>query len=182
MKAWHDRIGPLKLAVNISARQFHQPNLCDRLLELLDESGLPPGSVELEITESMAVSDVAHAVDALKQLKGIGLKIAVDDFGTGHSSLAYLRRFDVDYIKIDRSFVAGIGTESSDETIVKAIIAMGHSLGLTIVAEGVETPEQYAFLRAHRCDRVQGYLFSRPIDAEALEALIAARGTRSTSA
>jgi EAL domain-containing protein (putative c-di-GMP-specific phosphodiesterase class I) len=182
MRAWYERFGAMTLAVNISARQFHQPNLCDRLLELLRESGLPPGSIELEITESMALSDVSHAIETLKQLKGVGLKIAVDDFGTGHSSLNYLRRFDVDYIKIDRSFVAGIGTESSDETIVKAIIAMGHSLGLTIVAEGVETTEQYAFLRAHGCDRVQGYLFSRPVDAAALEALVAKRGTRSTSA
>jgi diguanylate cyclase (GGDEF)-like protein/PAS domain S-box-containing protein len=177
-RAWHERLGPLTLAVNISARQFHQPNLGDRLLEILRASGLPPSSVELEITESMALSDVSQAIETLQQLKAIGVKIAVDDFGTGHSSLSYLRRFDVDYIKIDRSFVAGIGTESSDETIVKAIIAMGHSLGLTVVAEGVETQAQYDFLRAHRCDRVQGYLISRPVDAAALEALVVERGTR----
>jgi EAL domain-containing protein (putative c-di-GMP-specific phosphodiesterase class I) len=178
IKAWHERFGALTLAVNISARQFHEPNLHDRLLEILKSNGLPPSSIEIEITESMALSDVSHAIETLQQLKRIGVKIAVDDFGTGHSSLNYLRRFDVDYIKIDRSFVAGIGTESSDETIVKAIIAMGHSLGLTIVAEGVETPAQYEFLRTHGCDRVQGYLISRPIDAEALEALLAERGSR----
>jgi diguanylate cyclase (GGDEF)-like protein/PAS domain S-box-containing protein len=174
---WRERLAPLTLAVNISARQFHQANLSQRLLDVLQASGLPSDALELEITESMALSDVSHAIDALAQLKKIGVHIAVDDFGTGHSSLNYLRRFDVDQIKIDRSFVAGIGTESSDETIVKAIVAMGHSLGLTVVAEGVETQEQYAFLRTHGCDRVQGYLFSRPLDATALEALLLERGT-----
>jgi EAL domain-containing protein (putative c-di-GMP-specific phosphodiesterase class I) len=108
----------------------------------------------------------------------MGMTIAVDDFGTGHSSLSYLRRFDVDHLKIDRSFVAGIGVEASDETIVKAIIAMGHSLGLTVVAEGVEKRRQFDFLRAHGCDRAQGYLFSRPLDAERLEELLSTwRGT-----
>lgn len=177
MREWHERLGPLTLAVNISARQFHQPDLCDRLLELLQASGLRPGALELEITESMALSDVAHAIETLQQLKRIGVRMAVDDFGTGHSSLSYLRRFDIDQIKIDRSFVAGIGTQRSDETIVKAIIAMGQSLGLITVAEGVETREQYEFLRAHGCNRVQGYLFARPLEAAALEALVRERGT-----
>ena len=175
--AWNGALGGVCLAVNISARQFHQPDLCDRLLELLRESGLPPQAVEVEITESMALSDITHAIDTVRRLKKIGARIAVDDFGTGHSSLNYLRRFDVDHIKIDRSFVAGIGNELSDETIVKAIIAMGHSLGLTIVAEGVETRDQYDFLRAHGCDRVQGYYFSRPVDAARLEQLLQGRGT-----
>ncbi len=121
----------------------------------------------------MALADVAQSVDTLRRLKAIGTSIAVDDFGTGHSSLSYLRRFDVDQLKIDRSFIAGIGMERSDETIVKAIIAMGHSLGLTVVAEGVEKAEQLEFLRTHGCDRAQGYLFSRPVDAEAFEALLA---------
>jgi diguanylate cyclase (GGDEF)-like protein len=174
--AWNGSLS-VCLAVNISARQFHQPDLCDRLLELLRESGLPPQSVEVEITESMALSDITHAIETVRKLKSIGTRIAVDDFGTGHSSLNYLRRFDVDHIKIDRSFVAGIGNELSDETIVKAIIAMGHSLGLTIVAEGVETRDQYDFLRAHGCDRVQGYYFSRPVDAGRLEQLLQGRGT-----
>lgn len=175
--AWNDVPEGVCLAINISARQFHQPDLCERLLELLRESGLSPQSVELEITESMALSDIAHAIETVRRLKAIGARIAVDDFGTGHSSLNYLRRFDVDHIKIDRSFVAGIGNELSDETIVKAIIAMGHSLGLTIVAEGVETRAQYDFLRAHGCDRVQGYYFSRPLDAVGLEQLLRGRGT-----
>jgi EAL domain-containing protein (putative c-di-GMP-specific phosphodiesterase class I) len=171
--------GELSLAVNISARQFHHPNLCDRLLELIKQANFDPKRVEVEITESMALADVAQSIETVRQLKSIGATIAVDDFGTGHSSLSYLRRFDVDHLKIDRSFVAGIGNESSDETIVKAIIAMGHSLGLTVVAEGVENREQYEFLRDHGCDRVQGYFFSRPVDAQALEGLMA--GWRGTS-
>jgi diguanylate cyclase (GGDEF)-like protein/PAS domain S-box-containing protein len=168
----------LSLAVNISARQFHDRNLCERLRELVTQSGLDPKRIEVEITESMAIADVAHSIETVQQLKKIGAAIAVDDFGTGHSSLSYLRRFEVDHLKIDRSFVAGIGSEPSDETIVKAIIAMGHSLGLTVVAEGVEKRSQLEFLRAHGCDRAQGYLFSRPVDAQALETLLASwRGT-----
>jgi diguanylate cyclase (GGDEF)-like protein/PAS domain S-box-containing protein len=172
VREWHRKIEDLCLAVNISARQFHAPNLCERLVEILRTHDFPAGSIELEITESMALSDVSHAIEMVRQLKNAGVRIAVDDFGTGHSSLSYLRRFDIDHIKIDRSFIAGIGMERSDETIVKAIIAMGHSLGLRIVAEGVETREQFAFLKAHGCDRVQGYLFSRPLDASSLERLI----------
>jgi diguanylate cyclase (GGDEF)-like protein/PAS domain S-box-containing protein len=172
VRRWQDS-ARVSLAVNISARQFHHPNLCDRLLELITQAGFDPSRVEIEITESMALADVAHSIETVRQLKGVGAAIAVDDFGTGHSSLSYLRRFDVDQLKIDRSFVAGIGTEPSDETIVKAIIAMGHSLGLAVVAEGVENRQQYEFLRAHGCDRVQGYLFSRPVGAADLEALLA---------
>ena len=172
--------GQIALAVNISARQFHHPNLCDRLLELIGHARFDPKRVEVEITESMALADVAQGVETIRRLKAIGTAIAVDDFGTGHSSLSYLRRFDVDHLKIDRSFVAGIGNETSDETIVKAIIAMGHSLGLTVIAEGVENHDQYEFLRTHGCDRVQGYLFSRPVDGTKLESLLAQwRGTAS---
>lgn len=176
-KRWQSR-APLSLAVNISARQFHHPNLCDRLLELITQAGFDPSRIEIEITESMALADVAQSIETVRQLKRIGAAIAVDDFGTGHSSLSYLRRFEVDHLKIDRSFVAGIGNGSSDETIVKAIIAMGHSLGLTVVAEGVENREQFEFLRDHKCDRAQGYLFSRPVDAQTLETLLDSwRGT-----
>lgn len=170
-RRWHER-APVALAVNISARQFHHPNLRDRLLELITQSGFDPKHLEIEITESMALADVGQSIETVRQLKAIGATIAVDDFGTGHSSLSYLRRFDVDQLKIDRSFVAGIGTESSDETIVKAIIAMGHSLGLTVVAEGVENRRQFEFLRVHACDRAQGYYFSHPLEAGALETLL----------
>jgi diguanylate cyclase (GGDEF)-like protein/PAS domain S-box-containing protein len=170
VRAWPQAVS---LAVNISARQFHYPRLCDRLLELITQARFDPRRIEIEITESMALADVAHSIETVQQLKRMGAAIAVDDFGTGHSSLSYLRRFDVDHLKIDRSFVAGIGTEPSDETIVKAIIAMGHSLGLTVVAEGVEDRQQYEFLRAHGCDRIQGYLLSRPIGAKEIRALLA---------
>jgi diguanylate cyclase (GGDEF)-like protein/PAS domain S-box-containing protein len=177
VRAWDH--GGLALAVNISARQFHHPNLCDRLLELVQSAGFDPTRIEIEITESMALADDAQSIETVRKLKRTGAAIAVDDFGTGHSSLNYLRRFDVDHIKIDRSFVAGIGAERSDETIVKAIIAMGHSLGLTVVAEGVENREQLDFLRAHGCDRAQGYLFSKPIAAAEMDTLIKQwRGTK----
>ncbi|HKU66217.1 MAG TPA: EAL domain-containing protein [Candidatus Baltobacteraceae bacterium] len=177
VRRWQEK-ARISLAVNISARQFHDRNLCDRLLELVTNAGFDPKLIEVEITESMALADVAHSIETVQQLKTIGAAIAVDDFGTGHSSLSYLRRFEVDHLKIDRSFVAGIGTGSSDETIVKAIIAMGHSLGLTVVAEGVENRRQFDFLKAHGCDRAQGYLFSRPVDAQALEGILDSwRGT-----
>lgn len=177
LRRWSER-APLGLAVNISARQFQNPELCHRLMELVTQTGFDPRRIEIEITESMALSDAAQSIETIRRFKSMGAAIAVDDFGTGHSSLRYLRRFAVDRIKIDRSFVAGIGTEPSDETIVKAIIAMGHSLGLTIVAEGVENRTQFEFLRSHKCDRAQGYLFSPPLPAADLESLPASwRGT-----
>ncbi|HEV3152938.1 MAG TPA: EAL domain-containing protein [Candidatus Baltobacteraceae bacterium] len=182
IRGFHEKGPLLSLAVNISARQFHQQNLCERLQELLDAAGLDPRFVEIEITESMAISDIPHAVDTVRKIKRLGAHIGVDDFGTGHSSLNYLRKFEIDHLKIDRSFIAGIGREPSDETIVRAMIAMGHSLGLKIVAEGVETQSQLTLLRQYGCDRAQGYLFSRPLDSAALATFIdASRGTgRST--
>jgi diguanylate cyclase (GGDEF)-like protein/PAS domain S-box-containing protein len=171
VREWQ-RLVPLRLAVNISARQFHHPRLCDRLLELVQSVGFNMADVEIEITESMALADVSQSIETVRQLKRLGAQIAVDDFGTGHSSLSYLQRFEIDHLKIDRSFVAGISGERSDEAIVKAIIGMGRSLGMTVVAEGVETDQQYAFLRAHDCDRVQGYLFSRPLEPDRLERLL----------
>jgi len=175
MREWQKRFGFLVLAINISARQFHQRDLCERLVEIVNSAGLPPQAIEVEITESMALFDAEHAIETIHGLKRIGAQIAIDDFGTGHSSLNYLRRFDADHIKIDRSFVAGIGGPGSDDGIVKAIIAMGHSLGLKIIAEGVEMPEQYEFLRTQGCDLVQGNLFAPPMDPLQLEKLLAAR-------
>jgi len=175
MREWQERFGFLVLAINISARQFHQRDLCERLVEIVTTAGLLPQAIEVEITESMALFDAEHAVETIHGLKRIGAQIAIDDFGTGHSSLNYLRRFDADHIKIDRSFVAGIGGAGSEDSIVKAIIAMGHSLGLKIIAEGVEMPEQYEFLRAQGCDLVQGNLFAPPMDPSQLEKLLAAR-------
>ena len=175
MCAWQKRFGFMVLAINISARQFHQRDLCERLVEIVTAAGLTPHAIEVEITESLALFDAEHAVETIRALKRTGAQIAIDDFGTGHSSLNYLRRFDADHIKIDRSFVAGIGGPGSDDTIVKAIVAMGHSLGLKIVAEGVETAVQYDFLRAQGCDLVQGNLFAPPMDPQQLEALLAGK-------
>src|SRR5581483_4752205 len=175
VREWQERFGFLVLAINISARQFHQRDLCPRLVEIVTAAGLLPQAIEVEITESMALFDAEHAVETIRALKHTGAQIAIDDFGTGHSSLNYLRRFDADHIKVDRSFVAGIGGPGSDDTIVKAIIAMGHSLGLRIIAEGVETPEQFEFLRAQGCDLVQGNLFAPPMDPSQLEKLMTAK-------
>jgi len=175
MREWQERFGFLVLAINISARQFHQRDLCERLVEIVTTAGLLPQAIEVEITESMALFDAEYAVETIRALKRTGAQIAIDDFGTGHSSLNYLRRFDADHIKVDRSFVAGIGGPGSDDTIVTAIIAMGHSLGLRIIAEGVETPEQYEFLRAQGCDLVQGNLFAPPMDPSQLEKLLATK-------
>jgi diguanylate cyclase (GGDEF)-like protein/PAS domain S-box-containing protein len=172
MRKWHDCFGFMSLAINMSARRFQQRDLCDRLVAIVREAGLELGAIEVEITESMALFDADHAIETIHALKNVGIQIAIDDFGTGHASLNYLRRIDADHLKIDRSFVAGIGSRGSDETLVKAIVAMGHSLGLKIVAEGVETSEQYEFLRLHGCDFVQGNLFAPPLDPEPLEELL----------
>ncbi|MFN2449859.1 MAG: EAL domain-containing protein [Candidatus Baltobacteraceae bacterium] len=170
-------LADLRLSVNISPRQFHQRDLCERISAELERHDFPPDALKLEITESMALTNVEHAIGTIRKLKETGIRISVDDFGTGHSSLNYLRRFEIDEIKIDRSFVAGIGHQLSDETIVKAILAMGRSLGLCIVAEGVETAAQYEFLRAAGCERVQGFYFSRPLDGEQFHQLLETRGT-----
>lgn len=175
VRAWQNRFGFFTLAINISAREFYQRDLCERLISIAKTAGLAPQAIAVEITESMALFDAEHAIETIRALKKAGTQIAIDDFGTGHSSLHYLRRIEIDHIKIDRSFVSGIGVRSSDETIVKAIVAMGHSLGLKIIAEGVESQEQYDFLDAQGCDLVQGNLLAAPMDPKPMEALLAER-------
>jgi len=166
-KAWQDEgLAGLKVAVNLSARQFADPMLLPKLTRIIHESGLDPSSLELEITESLVMSHGEGAAAVLESLKALGVRIAMDDFGTGYSSLGYLKRFPIDTIKIDRSFVRDIASDSDDKKITRAIIAMAHSMSLTVVAEGVETPEQLRFLRAQHCDAVQGYLFYRPLAQE----------------
>ncbi|HEV7178595.1 MAG TPA: EAL domain-containing protein [Candidatus Baltobacteraceae bacterium] len=165
VRTWRERLGPLRLAVNLSGRQFHQRDLRRRVLQSLEEADLDPSFLEVEITESVAMSDAAQTVGIVRDLKAAGIRTAVDDFGTGYSSLAYLRRFALDVLKIDRSFVTGVGREAFDETIVKTVIGMAHSLGLEIVAEGVETEAQLAFLTENDCDLVQGYAISPPLPA-----------------
>ncbi len=155
-----------KVSVNLSARQFADGQLGERIAAILYETGIPPACLELELTESILMSDVAEAMQILSGLKRLGLAIAVDDFGTGYSSLNYLKQFPIDVLKIDRSFVDGLPHGEQDAQIARAIIAMAHSLNLMVIAEGVESQAQLDFLREHGCDEVQGYLFGRPMPAE----------------
>ncbi|WP_095598054.1 EAL domain-containing protein [Pseudomonas sp. PIC25] len=167
LKRWHmARVRVPKISVNISARQFADGQLGTRIAHILQESGIPPACLELELTESILMRDVGEAMQILAGLKRLGLCIAVDDFGTGYSSLNYLKQFPIDVLKIDRSFVDGLPYGEQDAQIARAIIAMSHSLNLAVIAEGVETQEQLDFLREHGCDEVQGYLFGRPMLAE----------------
>jgi diguanylate cyclase (GGDEF)-like protein/PAS domain S-box-containing protein len=173
LAAWQAAGHPdLRLSVNLSARQFHQTQLAISIRRTLDRYDLEPRTLELEITESVAMSDARASALILREVSDIGVGLSLDDFGTGYSSLGYLRSFPLDSIKIDKSFVNDIMTEPDDATIVRTVIAMAHSLALEVIAEGVETDDQLAFLRRERCDRVQGYLFSRPIPAADLTALL----------
>jgi diguanylate cyclase (GGDEF)-like protein/PAS domain S-box-containing protein len=173
MQAWHDNGFPnLRLSVNLSARQFHQRDLATQVDVVLRETGLIPGSLDLEITESVAMQNVDASVVALRGLKDLGVKITIDDFGTGYSSLSYLKKFPIDTIKIDQAFVQDVSSDSNDAAIVRAAIVMAHELKLNVIAEGVETVEQVAFLRRRRCNEMQGYLFSEPIPADRFEQLL----------
>ncbi|NQZ96756.1 MAG: EAL domain-containing protein [Myxococcales bacterium] len=154
-----------RLAVNLSGVQLRQDDLVDRIVEILEAAQLSPGKFELEITESTIMQEDASTISALSRLAEMGIGIALDDFGTGYSSLSYLRRFPIHRVKIDRSFVGGIATHPDEAALTSAIIAMAHSLRLSVVAEGVETQEQAIFLCDHGCDELQGYLFSPPIPA-----------------
>ncbi|MGI9645411.1 MAG: putative bifunctional diguanylate cyclase/phosphodiesterase, partial [Ilumatobacteraceae bacterium] len=157
------------VSVNVSTKQLVDDRFRDVVSEALAESGVDADSLWLEITETSLMHDSKVAARALRELRGLGLHLAVDDFGTGYSSLTYLKRFPVEAIKVDRSFVVGLGLESADTSIVEAVVRLGHSLGLTVVAEGIETPLQLGQLRALGCDRWQGYLFGRPRTAQITE-------------
>jgi diguanylate cyclase (GGDEF)-like protein len=164
---------PIHVAVNIASLHFRQRGLIDSVAQALRESGLEPALLELEVTESMLMQSVDATLETLSRLKDMGVRLAIDDFGTGYSSLSYLKRFPLDTLKIDRSFIQDLPRDAEDAAIAKAIIGMAHSLKLAVVAEGVEAPEQLAFLQQHGCDVVQGYLFSRPVPAEELARLLA---------
>jgi diguanylate cyclase (GGDEF)-like protein/PAS domain S-box-containing protein len=166
---------PLKMSVNLSARQFRAGNLIENIEKILRETGIPPKYLELELTEGTVMHNADKAIKTLMQIKDLGVEISVDDFGMGYSSLSYLKRFPIDTLKIDRSFVRDITVDPDDEAIVTAIIAMAHSLKLKVVAEGVETTDQLEFLRALGCDGAQGYLFSEPVDEVKFETLIRER-------
>jgi len=157
----------VRVAVNLSARQFRNQRLARDIEVCLAQTGADPRLLELELTESMVMQDAAQAAGMLKELKSMGLTLSIDDFGTGHSSLAYLKRFPIDSVKVDRSFVKDIPGDSEDAAIVEAVIALAHSLRLRVVAEGVETAEQQQHLRSHGCDEMQGYFTAKPMNAEA---------------
>ena len=163
---------PIRVSVNLSGHQLRQGNLVSLVRQVLEDTGLAPHCLELELTESQLLENVEYVIATFQQLNELGVKLAIDDFGTGYSSLSYLKRFAVDYVKIDQTFIRGVGTCAEDDAITKAIIVMAHSLELKVVAEGVENEVQLAFLRAHQCDEVQGYLISSPISSAALGDLL----------
>ncbi len=166
-KAWHDAgLGQLRIAVNFSPRQFYEEDMVQSVAAILEESGLDPKYLEVELTESLVMTDVDRAIKILRDLKGLGVQLSIDDFGTGYSSLSYLKRFPIDVLKIDQSFVRDITLDPDDAAIVASIISLAHSLRLKVIAEGVETYEQLAYLATHGCDQIQGYYFSRPVPPE----------------
>jgi EAL domain-containing protein (putative c-di-GMP-specific phosphodiesterase class I) len=159
---------PIRVSVNLSVHQLRQGKLVSLVRQVLEETGLAPHLLELELTESQLLDSVEHIIATFQQLRNLGVKLAIDDFGTGYSSLSYLKRIPVDYVKIDQAFIRGLGQGTEDAAITRAIIAMAHGLSLKVVAEGVERQDQLELLRGERCDEVQGYLISRPIEADAL--------------
>jgi diguanylate cyclase (GGDEF)-like protein len=155
------------MSVNMSAIDFRQRGFVDGIEQILEQTGLEPHLLELEITEGVLMQNIETTVTALTRLKTMGIRLAIDDFGTGYSSLSYLRRFPIDVLKIDQSFIRGLSNDSNDAALVSAIISLGRSLNLTIIAEGVETLEQLDFLKAHQCEEGQGYYFSKPVEPDA---------------
>lgn len=188
---------PPMVWVNLSARQFHEPDLSNRISHILDETGVSPGILGLEITESILVEDASPSVSLLKDLRHLGVKLAVDDFGTGYSSLSYLTRLPVDYLKIDRSFIAQLDSEAEGEaragirgeaedgvengsgsaTVISAVVGLARAMKMKVVAEGVETGEQLSRLKEMGCDLAQGYHFARPLPVEEASAYLLNSGS-----
>ena len=165
-RVWADEgFGGLRIAVNVSSRQLRPVTLIETIRSALDDGGVDGSALALELTESAIMENPQEAAAVLQLLKEMGLRVSIDDFGTGYSSLSYLKRFPIDELKIDRSFVQGGPGDNDDAAIVTAIVAMAHSLGQTVVAEGVETEDQLDFLRRLGCDDYQGYLCSKPLPA-----------------
>ncbi|MBF0124815.1 MAG: EAL domain-containing protein, partial [Magnetococcales bacterium] len=174
-KVWHQAgFTHLKVAVNLSARQLQEKQLFSSIQQALDESGLSPEYLELEITESMMMENMSEVTALLTQIDQIGIRLSLDDFGTGYSSLSHLRRFPIRSLKIDRSFINGINDvrDADGEAIVKTIILMAHQLGMTVIAEGVETAYQCVFLRDNGCDQIQGYYYSKPLPVDAFDRML----------
>jgi len=175
MKAWHPEHGPLRVAVNLSARQFQQRDLTAMIERILTESDYPPELLDIEITESTAMQNADISLAVMKRLRQMGVRISIDDFGTGYSSLSYLKRFPIDTVKIDQNFVRDLSDTTNDGAIITAVISMARALNLRVVAEGVETEAQLAFLRRENCEVVQGFLHSRPVSAAEFETSLRAR-------
>ncbi|HYD98815.1 MAG TPA: bifunctional diguanylate cyclase/phosphodiesterase, partial [Alphaproteobacteria bacterium] len=175
-KAWQIAGMGLTVAINLSARQFQQPDLVQRVEQALAETGLNPAHLALEVTESAAMADAEAAEALLGRLHGLGVQLAIDDFGTGYSSLAYLRRFPADKIKLDRAFLRGVPADAHNAAISTAVVQLCHTLNKRVVAEGVETADQLAFLKTLRCDEAQGFLFSKPVPARAFEGWVRSAG------
>jgi diguanylate cyclase (GGDEF)-like protein/PAS domain S-box-containing protein len=171
-RAWQSAgVPPLRVAVNLSARQFQQPTLVKTIAQVLEETKLEPQFLEIEITETIAVQDVEFTISVLQQLQSMGVQISIDDFGTGYSSLSSLKRFPIHTLKIDQSFIRDLVISRTDASIIAAVIALGHGLNLEVIAEGVETSQQLEFLQSLKCNAMQGFLFSRPLSAEAVTQL-----------
>src|SRR5262245_11723060 len=176
-RAWqlqYPQSPPLFVSVNLSARQFEQPDLVEQVSLILDETGLPSNSLQLEITETLVMQNPEAARAMLLQLRACDVRLSIDDFGTGFSSLSYVGRFPVHTLKIDRAFIAGLEYQKENLEIVRAIVTMARNLGLDVTAEGVETRSQIGLLKLLGCDRIQGYLVSKPVDESRAEQLIAA--------
>lgn len=172
-KLWQEEFGRrVPVAVNLSARQFRDIDVAQSIVRVLDQTGLSPDLLELELTESMLMNDPNRVLHTLDILKDIGVRLAVDDFGTGYCSLSYLKGFPLDYLKVDRSFVTDIPGDQNDKTLVRAIIIIAHNLGLKVIAEGVETRDQLDFLLTQDCDEIQGYYFSKPLPADRITEML----------
>jgi EAL domain-containing protein (putative c-di-GMP-specific phosphodiesterase class I) len=169
LNAWlSEGLPSIRMAVNLSARQFKQGDLPSQVAAIIEETGIDPRVLELEITESAAMANPEAAILHLRRFREMGVELAIDDFGTGYSSLSYLKLFPVNRLKIDRSFVKDIESDSDDAAIAAATIALAHKLGKEVIAEGVETEGQLSFLKDQQCDIIQGYFFSRPLPAAEL--------------
>jgi EAL domain-containing protein (putative c-di-GMP-specific phosphodiesterase class I) len=161
------------ITVNLSAREFQNPDLLGKITRILESTGLQPGCLDVEITESLAMRNVDHTIIRLTELADMGVHTSIDDFGTGYSSLNYLKRLPIQKLKIDQSFIQDIATNSDDRAIIVAVTAMAHNMRMNVIAEGVETEEQFSFLQSIGCDEAQGYLFSKALPAQQCGELLA---------
>jgi EAL domain-containing protein (putative c-di-GMP-specific phosphodiesterase class I) len=173
LQVWRKRgISTIQIAVNLSPRQFMQKDLVKMFTEFIDKYEIETGELIVEVTESVMMKDVDQAVIILQELKAVGISVALDDFGTGYSSLSYLKRFPIDKLKIDKSFIDNLFSSPDDASIVEAIIVMAHKMNMEVVAEGIETRDQLAYLKKHDSDVGQGFYFDRPLKAEKLSSLL----------